>query len=67
MTKLSEEILNAKDEQRVEQILNFVSHIDLKREYVLLAKEGAKVDNVIKELKADPPKTKSRKKRSDNP
>lgn len=33
MTKLSNEIKQAKNDETVDYILNFVSHIDLKREY----------------------------------
>ena len=46
MTKLSEEIRQA-DDQRRDQILNFVSHQDLKKEFVLLIEEQGKVDAVV--------------------
>jgi len=53
MTKLSEEIRQADDQNR-DRILNLVSHIDLKKEFVFLVEEQGKVANVVETIKTEP-------------
>jgi hypothetical protein len=56
MTKLSEEIRKETDDAKRDVILNFVSHIDLKKEYKLLVDEMTVINRVAANIKEEKPK-----------